>query len=129
MDAQQTKEMEGKPSVDFQFEDFLPVMAEKLGEEGLMEELCNGFRLLADPKKGIITFHGGENIENNPYYYAYYLLFQLALEHHKFSYHKTLHDVDLKHRPTIKTSESALNNSKSPSKEQGRILKINLVNG
>ncbi|KAF3783391.1 Calcium-binding protein [Nymphaea thermarum] len=37
------------------FEDLLPVMGEKLGAEGLMEELCNGFRLLMDPQKGLIT--------------------------------------------------------------------------
>ncbi|XP_073008493.1 calcium-binding protein KIC-like [Typha latifolia] len=39
-----------------EFEDFLPVMADKLGEEGLMEELCNGFRLLMDPRRELITF-------------------------------------------------------------------------
>eukprot|EP01018_Ginkgo_biloba_P011567 Gb_10402 [translate_table: standard] len=38
------------------FEDFLPVMAEKLGEDEFMTELCNGFRLLADSQKGVITF-------------------------------------------------------------------------
>eukprot|EP00249_Psilotum_nudum_P014099 c24668_g1_i1 orf=421-843(-) len=40
--------------VDFQ--DFLPVMAEKLGGENFMAELCNGFRLLADEAAGAITF-------------------------------------------------------------------------
>lgn len=39
-----------------EFEDFLPIMAERLGEEGLMEELCNGFRLLMDPRHRLITF-------------------------------------------------------------------------
>ncbi|KAG6504489.1 calcium-binding protein PBP1-like [Zingiber officinale] len=39
-----------------EFEDFLPIMAERLGEEGLMEELCNGFRLLMDPRRRLITF-------------------------------------------------------------------------
>src|SRR4051812_43717110 len=39
-----------------EFEDFLPTMAEKLGEDGLMAELCNGFRLLMDPGTGLITF-------------------------------------------------------------------------
>ncbi|XP_073101277.1 calcium-binding protein PBP1-like [Elaeis guineensis] len=39
-----------------EFEDFLPIMAEKLGEDGLMEELCNGFRLLMDPRRKLITF-------------------------------------------------------------------------
>jgi len=38
------------------FEDYLPVVAEKLGEEGLMDEMCNGFRLLADAETGVITF-------------------------------------------------------------------------
>ncbi|CAN6457871.1 unnamed protein product [Victoria cruziana] len=37
------------------FQDLLPVMGEKLGAEGLMEELCNGFRLLMDPERGLIT--------------------------------------------------------------------------
>ncbi|KAL0908946.1 hypothetical protein M5K25_023461 [Dendrobium thyrsiflorum] len=40
----------------FEFEDFLPIIAEKLGEEGLIAELCNGFRLLMDPARGLITF-------------------------------------------------------------------------
>ncbi|XP_064966059.1 calcium-binding protein KIC-like [Musa acuminata AAA Group] len=39
-----------------EFEDFLPLMADKLGEDGLMEELCNGFRLLMDPRRRLITF-------------------------------------------------------------------------
>ncbi|XP_058197234.1 calcium-binding protein KRP1-like [Rhododendron vialii] len=38
------------------FEDFFPVMIEKLGAEGFMDELCNGFRLLMDGEKGVITF-------------------------------------------------------------------------
>nr|ABK22738.1 unknown [Picea sitchensis] len=38
-----------------EFEDFLPIMAEKLGERDFMAELCNGFRLLADPRLGLIT--------------------------------------------------------------------------
>nr|ABK23191.1 unknown [Picea sitchensis]ACN40380.1 unknown [Picea sitchensis] len=37
------------------FEDFLPIMAVKLGEHDFMAELCNGFRLLADPGLGLIT--------------------------------------------------------------------------
>ncbi|XP_058090998.1 calcium-binding protein KRP1-like [Magnolia sinica] len=44
------------------FEDFIPLMAEKLGEEGLMGELCNGFRLLMDGEKGLITF---ESLKRN----------------------------------------------------------------
>ncbi|KAM7492644.1 hypothetical protein LguiA_035565 [Lonicera macranthoides] len=39
-----------------QFEDLLPIMAEKLGGEGLIGELCNGFQLLVDVDKGVITF-------------------------------------------------------------------------
>ncbi|GMJ11477.1 hypothetical protein HRI_004816900 [Hibiscus trionum] len=37
-------------------EDFLPLMAKKLGGEGLVGELCNGFELLMDREKGVITF-------------------------------------------------------------------------
>ncbi|CAO2823750.1 unnamed protein product [Amaranthus hypochondriacus] len=44
------------------FEDFLPTMVEKLGEEGFMKELCNGFRLLMDEQKGLITF---ESLKKN----------------------------------------------------------------
>ncbi|XP_051151773.1 calcium-binding protein KRP1-like [Andrographis paniculata] len=44
------------------FEDFLPLMAEKLGGDGLIGELCNGFRLLMDPDKGLITF---ESLKKN----------------------------------------------------------------
>ncbi|XP_057974567.1 calcium-binding protein PBP1-like [Malania oleifera] len=38
------------------FEDYLPVMADKLGGDGLIEELCNGFRLLTDGDRELITF-------------------------------------------------------------------------
>lgn len=37
------------------FEDLLPVMADKLGGEGLIRELCNGFELLMDKERGVIT--------------------------------------------------------------------------
>lgn len=40
----------------FEFEDLLPMMADKLGGEGLIRELCNGFRLLMDKDRGVITF-------------------------------------------------------------------------
>ncbi|XP_020099550.1 calcium-binding protein PBP1-like [Ananas comosus] len=43
-------------SVVVGFEDYLPWMAERLGEEGLMEELCKGFQLLMDQRSGLITF-------------------------------------------------------------------------
>ncbi|KAM5580797.1 calcium-binding protein KRP1-like [Rosa sericea] len=37
------------------FEDLLPEMADKLGGEGLIRELCNGFQLLMDKERGVIT--------------------------------------------------------------------------
>lgn len=45
-----------------QFEDSLPIMAEKLGGDGLIGELCNGFQLLMDVDKGVITF---ESLKRN----------------------------------------------------------------
>lgn len=39
-----------------EFEDFLPAMFDKLGTDGFMKELCKGFSLLMDEKKGVITF-------------------------------------------------------------------------
>ncbi|KAL8237816.1 hypothetical protein R6Q59_018897 [Mikania micrantha] len=39
-----------------QFHDFLPLMADKLGGDGLIDEMCNGFRLLMDGDRGVITF-------------------------------------------------------------------------
>lgn len=44
------------------FEDFFPAMVEKLGAEGFMKELCNGFRLLMDREKGVIT---NESLKRN----------------------------------------------------------------
>ncbi|KEH19675.1 putative guanylate cyclase activating protein [Medicago truncatula] len=38
------------------FYDHLPFMANKLGGDGLIDELCNGFNLLKDSNKGVITF-------------------------------------------------------------------------
>ncbi|KAF8396335.1 hypothetical protein HHK36_017951 [Tetracentron sinense] len=52
--------MAGPKAVEF--EDFLPTMAEKLGGEGLIGELCNGFQLLMDGDKGVITF---ESLKRN----------------------------------------------------------------
>ncbi|KAL1345775.1 calcium-binding protein PBP1 [Arachis hypogaea] len=43
----------GKGAVDF--EDLLPVIAKKLGGEGLMRELEKGFELLMDKEKRVIT--------------------------------------------------------------------------
>lgn len=44
------------------FEDFFPAMVDKLGTQGFMKELCNGFRLLMDREKGVITF---ESLKRN----------------------------------------------------------------
>lgn len=38
-----------------EYEDLLPVMAEKLDVDAFVSELCGGFRLLADPATGFIT--------------------------------------------------------------------------
>ncbi|CAN1153004.1 Calcium-binding protein KRP1 [Linum perenne] len=37
------------------FKDLLPVMVDKPGGEGLIRELCNGFHLLMDKDRGVIT--------------------------------------------------------------------------
>ncbi|KAI5660730.1 hypothetical protein M9H77_20053 [Catharanthus roseus] len=47
--------MAGK-KINGDFQDMLPIMANKLGGEGLITELCNGFNLLMDKDKGVITF-------------------------------------------------------------------------
>ncbi|KAG6437570.1 hypothetical protein SASPL_102489 [Salvia splendens] len=38
-----------------EYEDLLPVMVDKLDGDTFVAELCGGFRLLADPSKGLIT--------------------------------------------------------------------------
>lgn len=40
----------------FEFEDYFPSMMARLGAEGFIGELHNGFRLLMDVNKGLITF-------------------------------------------------------------------------
>ncbi|XP_027355257.1 uncharacterized protein LOC113865090 [Abrus precatorius] len=40
----------------FDFQDSFPSMIARLGAEGFIGELCNGFRLLMDVNKGLITF-------------------------------------------------------------------------
>ncbi|KAF2314271.1 hypothetical protein GH714_024806 [Hevea brasiliensis] len=45
-----------------EFEDYFPSMMEGLGAEGFIMELCNGFRLLMDGEKGLITF---ESLKRN----------------------------------------------------------------
>ncbi|CAN4087398.1 unnamed protein product [Withania somnifera] len=44
------------------FNDFFSLMAEKLGGNGLIVELCKGFQLLMDMDKGVITF---ESLKKN----------------------------------------------------------------
>ncbi|KAH7546532.1 calcium-binding protein KRP1 [Ziziphus jujuba] len=44
------------------FEDYFPSMIARLGTEGFIWELCNGFRLLMDVEKGLITF---ESLKRN----------------------------------------------------------------
>lgn len=44
------------------FEDFFPTMVERLGTEGFMKELRNGFCLLMDKEKEVITF---ESLKKN----------------------------------------------------------------
>nr|DAD20718.1 TPA_asm: hypothetical protein HUJ06_022181 [Nelumbo nucifera] len=41
---------------DVVFEDFFPAMVERLGADQFIAELCNGFRVLMDQEKGLITF-------------------------------------------------------------------------
>lgn len=50
------------PPSESRFEDWLPVMAGKLGGEELIGELCNGFNLLMDREKGVINF---ESLKRN----------------------------------------------------------------
>lgn len=45
----------GTTSTGSEYEDLLPVMAEKLDVESFVSELCGGFRLLADRDSGLIT--------------------------------------------------------------------------
>ncbi|CAK9167024.1 unnamed protein product [Ilex paraguariensis] len=42
-------------SMGSHYEDLMPVMAEKLDVDTFVSELCAGFRLLADPGRGLIT--------------------------------------------------------------------------
>lgn len=45
-----------------EFVDYFPSMIARLGEEGFIGELCNGFVLLMDVEKGLITF---ESLKRN----------------------------------------------------------------
>ncbi|XP_010544861.1 PREDICTED: calcium-binding protein KIC [Tarenaya hassleriana] len=40
-----------------EYEDMLPLMAEKMEVEDFVSELCKGFKLLADPDRDLITPH------------------------------------------------------------------------
>lgn len=42
-------------SMTSEYEDLLPVMAEKLDAQTFVSELCGGFRLLSDLNRGLIT--------------------------------------------------------------------------
>uniref|UniRef100_A0A5B7BNB4 Putative calcium-binding protein PBP1 n=1 Tax=Davidia involucrata TaxID=16924 RepID=A0A5B7BNB4_DAVIN len=48
----------------FLFEDYFPSMIQRLGADGFMLELCNGFHLLMDVEKGLITF---ESLKRNTF--------------------------------------------------------------
>ncbi|KAJ6423305.1 hypothetical protein OIU84_024279 [Salix udensis] len=56
------KKMASSQNQNSNFQDFLPLMANKLGGDGLIGELCNGFNLLMDGEKGVITF---ESLKQN----------------------------------------------------------------
>lgn len=62
MDGDRSK---GISTTNGDFEDLLPVMAEKLDVEAFVAELCGGFRLLADPVRGLIT---SESLKKNSAY-------------------------------------------------------------
>ncbi|XP_020213584.1 calcium-binding protein KIC [Cajanus cajan] len=49
------KQSKKERTMEAEFEDLLPVMAEKLDVETFVSELCGGFKLLADPETGLIT--------------------------------------------------------------------------
>ncbi|XP_039054425.1 calcium-binding protein KRP1-like [Hibiscus syriacus] len=51
-----------EPNIAVNFEDYFPSMMEQLGAEGFIGELCNGFRLLMDGQRGLITF---ESLKKN----------------------------------------------------------------
>ncbi|TQD91404.1 hypothetical protein C1H46_023024 [Malus baccata] len=51
-----------KSTAPTEYQDLLPVMAEKLDVETFVSELCGGFQLLADPERGLIT---SESLKKN----------------------------------------------------------------
>ncbi|KAI4328946.1 hypothetical protein L6164_021258 [Bauhinia variegata] len=59
MDTRSTRK---ESATETEFEDLLPVMAEKLDVEAFVSELCAGFKLLSDPEAGLITC---DSLRNN----------------------------------------------------------------
>lgn len=55
-------ENKGRTTTKNEYEDLLPVMAEKLDVEAFVSELCSGFRLLADEDRGLLT---AESLKKN----------------------------------------------------------------
>ena len=58
----ENKQTAKQTTMEAEFEDLLPVMAEKLDVEAFVSELCGGFKLLADPETGLIT---SESLKKN----------------------------------------------------------------
>ncbi|KAL5548090.1 hypothetical protein UlMin_003321 [Ulmus minor] len=50
---------------EIDFEDYFPSMITMLGSDGFIWELCNGFHLLMDVEKGLITF---ESLKRNSFH-------------------------------------------------------------
>ncbi|KAK9122224.1 hypothetical protein Syun_019841 [Stephania yunnanensis] len=55
MEGQQSPSTKKAHTSTEEYEDLLPVMAEKLDIDAFVSELCGGFRLLAEPESGLIT--------------------------------------------------------------------------
>ncbi|PKA52070.1 Calcium-binding protein KIC [Apostasia shenzhenica] len=55
MAEEEGKRMSPAEEGEEEYEDLLPVMAEKMEAEDFVSELCAGFRLLADAGRGAIT--------------------------------------------------------------------------
>ncbi|KAK8579184.1 hypothetical protein V6N13_142401 [Hibiscus sabdariffa] len=54
--------MEMMVDIAVDFEDYFPSMVQRMGAEGFIMELCDGFRLLMDVERGLITF---ESLKKN----------------------------------------------------------------
>ncbi|XP_008790531.2 calcium-binding protein KIC-like [Phoenix dactylifera] len=53
--AEEGDRTEAVAAGEMEYEDLMPTMAEKLEADEFVRELCGGFRLLADPGRGLIT--------------------------------------------------------------------------